>query len=605
MSRFPKFSKKEIRQLLLASAVGASVLAAQHGSLAIEPAPNSTSQYQSSIQQSSHESIRQRLSNLYGGSRQTPQVQPQSPPWFNHQRTPATSQYSQIPTERPAKTSLLDRLLGRFKRNSSSTSAPAPPQDPGMRYPTSTKTANVANPPTVAPLKSAQESPESLPRLLPRPAGQHPLVQSVDSSPSIAPPPPVEPDLNLPALGDDLVSEAQQPSPRVPSSEQIKSFEKALEIEDQQPKFSTPLVHSRSSLPILDLEQIVTESKQAEASMVVEVVESDVAKLVEEKLDVNVAVIPADPELADLPEPTLNTAIPAEAPDLDEFFPADAGASSTAPEVVASDDLNLDALPEVNPIEPPEAAPVSDNEPAWAQAVDPDSDESEPHTGLALEDDLFNGLPLPPAADESVEEPAAPSETAGLVRLEPTTELELKDPTAELLPPQPEQTSEPPAALASVDQSPSKLDPDDLPKLDVPLIRPRRTPKSEDSREAQERKAQLLAERETANGLKGFCPVALRDGRELIDGESQFSAVYEDKEYSFSTSAALEKFLANPARYAPVQRGRDVIHFALTGEEVEGTLDHAVWYKGQLFLFTSVETMETFMSSPLRHSTNL
>jgi YHS domain-containing protein len=66
----------------------------------------------------------------------------------------------------------------------------------------------------------------------------------------------------------------------------------------------------------------------------------------------------------------------------------------------------------------------------------------------------------------------------------------------------------------------------------------------------------------------------------------------------------MEKFLAEPAKYAPAAGGCDVLHLALTGEELEGSLDHAVWYKGRLYLFADVETMETFVAAPSSHATN-
>ena len=41
---------------------------------------------------------------------------------------------------------------------------------------------------------------------------------------------------------------------------------------------------------------------------------------------------------------------------------------------------------------------------------------------------------------------------------------------------------------------------------------------------------------------------------------------------------------------------------ALTGEELEGSLDHAAWFQGRLYLFASAETMETFVSAPGQHT---
>ena len=144
---------------------------------------------------------------------------------------------------------------------------------------------------------------------------------------------------------------------------------------------------------------------------------------------------------------------------------------------------------------------------------------------------------------------------------------------------------------------------------DAPLVvddaevspRPRPVPRvgSERTRAKQE----LIAARKGLRGLKGFCPVVLREDRDLVDAHSQFRAVYNSKTYYLSTSQAVAAFHSDPAKYAPAARGCDVIHLAITGEELEGTLDFAVWYKGRLYLFSSAETMDTFVSAPSSHAT--
>ena len=36
----------------------------------------------------------------------------------------------------------------------------------------------------------------------------------------------------------------------------------------------------------------------------------------------------------------------------------------------------------------------------------------------------------------------------------------------------------------------------------------------------------------------------------------------------------------------------------LTGEVLEGSLDHSVWYKNRLYLFHSDDNLKTFMAAP-------
>jgi YHS domain-containing protein len=117
-----------------------------------------------------------------------------------------------------------------------------------------------------------------------------------------------------------------------------------------------------------------------------------------------------------------------------------------------------------------------------------------------------------------------------------------------------------------------------------------------DANEGGSRMQQIAAREGT--GLKGFCPVALRDDRELKDGRVGIVAFYQSKPYYFSSVAAKEAFEAAPQQYAPAANGEDVTMKTLTGEVVEGSLDHCVWYKDRLYLFQSAENLATFMAAP-------
>ena len=41
---------------------------------------------------------------------------------------------------------------------------------------------------------------------------------------------------------------------------------------------------------------------------------------------------------------------------------------------------------------------------------------------------------------------------------------------------------------------------------------------------------------------------------------------------------------------------KDIVRVAAGEEDTEGSLDHAVWYKGRLYLFTGAESRAKFMS---------
>lgn len=130
-----------------------------------------------------------------------------------------------------------------------------------------------------------------------------------------------------------------------------------------------------------------------------------------------------------------------------------------------------------------------------------------------------------------------------------------------------------------------------------PAVRTRRTAAAPPINRQIQRQ-QLIASRPNLVGMKGFCPVQLRDNRQLTDSSLEFYSSYGSRTYYFSSAAALAKFVANPRRYIPAAEGRDVVLMTHTGEELQGKLDFAVWYQNRLFLFTSAKALQAFKANP-------
>ena len=120
---------------------------------------------------------------------------------------------------------------------------------------------------------------------------------------------------------------------------------------------------------------------------------------------------------------------------------------------------------------------------------------------------------------------------------------------------------------------------------------------AEAPKEDVDSKMKLIAERGELRGLKGFCPVALRDDRDLKNALPEHHSTFKGRTYYFSTADAKDLFDENPQHYAPISGGQDVV---LLNEKVtkEGSLDHAVWFKDRLYLFTSQKTLEQFVATP-------
>ena len=141
------------------------------------------------------------------------------------------------------------------------------------------------------------------------------------------------------------------------------------------------------------------------------------------------------------------------------------------------------------------------------------------------------------------------------------------------------------------------------PNVDVPeamnaaeTARLRETAEQE-RRQLQQRQIQARAGRP---GFKGFCPVALRERRELVESSDQFTSTFGLQMYTFSSAEFKAAFDADPSRYAPAAGGNDVVVLVNSGEEQAGQLDYALWYRDRLYLFRSRETMILFSKDPQR-----
>ena len=117
-------------------------------------------------------------------------------------------------------------------------------------------------------------------------------------------------------------------------------------------------------------------------------------------------------------------------------------------------------------------------------------------------------------------------------------------------------------------------------------------------------KLKKISERIGLKGFKGFCPVALRDQRELINSKSKFKAIYELRIYYFSASEARDQFENDPEHYAPVHGGKDLVMLRDDEKKVQGSLDHAVWFKDRIYLFSSADSLNTFIKTPKKYSKN-
>ena len=98
--------------------------------------------------------------------------------------------------------------------------------------------------------------------------------------------------------------------------------------------------------------------------------------------------------------------------------------------------------------------------------------------------------------------------------------------------------------------------------------------------------------------LKSICLVTIFEERRIAKSFPEFASEYQSQQYCFSSAEALNKFEAEPQRYAPVAGGLDVVSVRNERNVVQGSLDFAVWFRRRLYLFSSRENSEAFRRDP-------
>ncbi|WP_437185918.1 hypothetical protein SH668x_003044 [Planctomicrobium sp. SH668] len=441
--------------------------------------------------------------------------------------------------------------IGRIFKGAPTTA----PVDPGMVYPKasdhpqantrsipSLPPASIPNSPPPAPAASGMEIPSIPPRI----PGIEPQLINVQNAPisenSIPPIPPLTTGSRDLQTASTETGSFESPTTTIPPLNELPQSTLTEVASQDEPAgvVRLPKLESQQSIPSIP-PAVAPGEPSAAMSLVV-----------------------PPPSDASTPKPNADPFL--------ELFPADKKSEqvATSPEI---------ATPSPAPAVAKPAEPV--NQPYTGLSLEMDSVPSMPNENAASLTALDTSLPKieSPASSDSklvvhpMDLPALPAkqmEPAPL-QLPAESELPIVQPSAK------------PTQVAS-----------SAPDLNLGVTS---TPKAE----SPASKLEKIASRKDLKGLKGFCPVALRDERNLIEASAEFVVTHNGTSYEVSSPEAMKKFQAEPSKYAPASNGCDPIHAALTGEQLPGSLEHAVWYKGRLYLFSSVETMETFTAAPSSH----
>lgn len=439
-----------------------------------------------------------------------------------------------------------------------------------------------------------------------------------------------------PAAGQPLPNLPLPPSPaELPQSTPVASVVPKVVKQPQQPLPVLPEVATKTTEDFRPFEADETSKVMARSTSQPEAEPEFAPPILVEAapMESPYRAIPLDEPAFDFPAPQQEQTVagpampaaPAEIP-LDEEIVApvvtadvaDASFPDPFPEMSeeeADDELDLEE------VEMPYAGLKLDDDSAEEAAdpfADPAMEAPEPALAAAPEkiDDAAPtlGEPLPL---ESVAKSDGSSSNTAPQPLEELVETQASAPspfvqelaTNDQAKPIPQQTTEAEALpdlslpeLPNLD-APQSLAESNPEKMSEPIAEPANTkPVSHQPASEYDVKMALIRERGGMKGLKGFCPVTLRDERELKDAQTEFASSYRGQKFHFCSSEAKAKFDLDPVRYVPAAYGADVVVLIRDKDVAEGSLDYAAWYKGKLYLFASEEAHNTFVGEPSKYA---
>ncbi len=101
--------------------------------------------------------------------------------------------------------------------------------------------------------------------------------------------------------------------------------------------------------------------------------------------------------------------------------------------------------------------------------------------------------------------------------------------------------------------------------------------------------------------MQGFCPVCIIEMKQWVKGSAQFPAQVDGKTYLFPGEDQRQMFLKDPAKYTPALGGDCVVSLVEMGKRVPGSLHHAAYHNGRLYLFAGEQGKSMFLANPAKY----
>ena len=103
-------------------------------------------------------------------------------------------------------------------------------------------------------------------------------------------------------------------------------------------------------------------------------------------------------------------------------------------------------------------------------------------------------------------------------------------------------------------------------------------------------------------GMEGYCPVTLIQNGQWVEGRARWGAKHRGRTYLFAGAEQQRMFLSDPDRYSPALSGDDPVLVFDSSKQVSGQRRYGVTYQGRIYLFSSVESRNTFSANPKKYN---
>lgn len=108
--------------------------------------------------------------------------------------------------------------------------------------------------------------------------------------------------------------------------------------------------------------------------------------------------------------------------------------------------------------------------------------------------------------------------------------------------------------------------------------------------------------KQAAPALQGYCPVCVIEMKKWMRGNPSIQAQYDGKTYFFPGEDQRQKFLANPAKYAPALGGDCAVCLVNMNKKMPGSVQHTALHNNRLFMFPNAEIKQKFMADPDKYA---